>query len=190
MKNKCSEFIYALNNANINHYEDELVFRTIFIPRLNYQLKVSSLTQKQLSSLQEVYEPHVIAKLGFNRSWPKEYKYGTHQIGSLNLPNLFLDQTVSQLQIVIRFYQHEKHHTLINNVLETFLLQAGLHGDILAQPRQIHYTDSTWISNVINAMYHFNIKLIRPNPFIIQHQCKNDICIMKVVLQKNVKTSI
>ena len=84
----------------------------------------------------------------------------------------------------MRFYQHEKHQTRINNVLETFQIQAGLHGDILAQPRQIQYTDSTWISNLINAMYHFSIKLIRPTPFTIQHQRKNDICIMEVVLQK------
>ena len=190
MRKKCLEFVYSLNNANINNTDADVAFRTIFIPRLNYQLQVSSLSKKELDSLQKVYESHTISKMGFNRSWPKELKYGSHNIGSLNFPNLYLEQTLSQIKIIRRMYQHEKHKFLIHNVLSTFQLQAGLAGDIFTSTQYVEYTDSVWVQSLVNAMHHFDIKICRPNPFKINHPRTNDHCIMNIATSKQLSKRV
>ena len=152
-------FVFSMNHASITSNDADVAFRTIFIPKLRYNLHVGSLDEKELISLQKVYEPYVISKLGYNRKWPKEYKYGSHDIGSLDLPNLYLQQTLAQISIIQRMYKHDKHTNLIHNILSTFQLQAGIQGDIFTTPQCIRYTDSIWVRGLVNAMTEFEITI-------------------------------
>ena len=179
-----------MNHASITNNDADVAFRTIFIPKLRYLLQVGSLDETDLISLQQVYEPHVISKLGYNRKWPKEYKYGSHEIGSIDLPNLYLEQTLSQISIVQRMYKHDKHSILIHNIFSTFQLQAGLQGDIFTKPQCIRYTDSVWVQSLVNAMTKFKITIHRPTQFKIYHHRVNDVCIMNVACSKKLSTRI
>ena len=120
--------------------------------------------------------------MGYNRTWPMEYRYGNYMIGSINLPNLHLEQTISQLNIFRRLYNHPKHHQLLNNTLATFQLHCGIDGDILTHPQKITYTDSTWIQCLVNSIHTYGITIHLPSPFKVKLQRENDNSIMQLAI--------
>ena len=106
---------------------------------------LSSIPSDDLIALQRTYEKHIIAKTGYNSIWPIHLRYGKHDMLSLRLPNLHIEQTAAQLRIIIKFLQTPKYHDLINNVLNMLQLQSCLTKDIMENPTNIDYTNSTWI---------------------------------------------
>ncbi len=78
-----------------------------------------------MEKLQKIYETSLLQKLGFNHTWPKDLRYGNHNIGSLHIPNLYLEQFLCQLDILLRMLHNRTTKTLMNNVINTYHLQFG-----------------------------------------------------------------
>ena len=91
----CNTFGYDINMTNVTREDMDITFRTMFLPKLFYQLSLYSLPEKQLNTIQKTYEKHVISRSGYCNTWPKELRYGTHHLHSLRLPKLHLEQTTS-----------------------------------------------------------------------------------------------
>ena len=163
LKKICNTFIYDINRANITREDMDIAFRTMFLPKLFYQLTLYSLPEKQLNMIQQTYEKHVVSRSGYCNTWPKELRYGTHHIHSLRLPNLHLEQTASQINLIHRFLTNTHTNKLIENVFDMFHLQAGTQYDPFEKPQVIHHTDSKWIQQFISALKKYNISIIRSN---------------------------
>ena len=158
---------------------------TILLPKLRYQTTVYAISNRDYIQIQKIYEAQQLSKMGFNGHWPIALRYGTHNMGSINLPSLYLEQTISQVNIVIKMLQTPSMEGLIKATLDMFQLQSGQGRDILQYPKKIEYTDSTWIQTLVNAMTYFRISIHRPDTYQFQPQRRNDTTIMDLVQQYN-----
>ena len=88
-----------------------------------------------MQSLQKIYEKPLIQKLGYNHTWPKALCYGHHSLGRIRIPNLYLEQFLQQLNILLRLIKNKDTKNLINNIINTYQLQVGSEYDPLQYPR-------------------------------------------------------
>ena len=95
-----------------------------------------------MMKIQKIYEQFIIAKIGYNKHWSSELRYGKHHIGSLQIPHLCLEQTSQQIMILKRTILNQKTSTLIKNVIETYQLQLGTECDPLQNQTQEKNVDS------------------------------------------------
>ena len=138
----------------------DITFRTMFLPKIFYQLSLYSIPEKQLHKIQQLYEKHVISRSGYCNTWPKELRYGTHHIHSLKLPHLHLEQTASQINLIHRFLNNPHTNKLIENVMDMFHIQAGTRHDPFEKPHIITYTDSTCMQQFVTSLQKYNISII------------------------------
>ena len=134
-----------------------------------------------MDKLQKIYESSLLQKLGFNHTWPKDLRYGNHNIGSLRIPNLYLEQFLHQLDILLRMLHNNATKTLMNNVINTYHLQYGGEKDPLQYPEKCTYTDSAWLQELRNAMVTFNVQLHRPNKMTFPPNRVNDKNLMDTI---------
>ena len=64
-----------------------------------------------MDKLQKIYETSLLQKLGSNHTWPKDLRYGNHNIGSLHIPNLYLEQFLYQLDIILQMLHNNEQKT-------------------------------------------------------------------------------
>ena len=62
-------------------------------PKLSYPLLASSLSDRQIESIQKIIHPSVIAAKGFNRNWQTPLRYGKHKYCELEMLDGFKSGT-------------------------------------------------------------------------------------------------
>ena len=123
-----------------------------------------------MMKIQKSYEQYIIAKMGYNRHWPKELRYGQHDMGSLQLPHFYMEQTALQIMTLERTLSSEETASLMQNVIETYQIQLGIENDPLQNPIRELYTDSAWLQQLTTAMERFNITIFRKNAMRLKKQ--------------------
>ena len=179
----CSQFRMSMFRAPITHEEAYIALNVFFMPKITYQLPCYYLHQNEMGNMQKIIEPVTISKIGFNNRWEKALRYGNHDMGSLMIPHLHLEQTIQKLQFLIRAMKNAKTTQLINNVLDIYQLQLGVAHDIFKHPKAHQYTDSSWVSELVIAMSQYNIQLHRDHPTTFPPQRENDSHIMQLITQ-------
>ena len=164
LKQICYAFRANLHRTDLTSEYYKKALHNIFVPRVRYQTAVYNISYMQYQTIQKIYEGTIISKLGYNKHWPCALRYGTHCMGSLQLPNFHLEQTIQQLQTVITMLHTPTLKGLITATFEMFQLQAGYGKDLLEYPRKVEYTDSTWYRSLMDAMVQYNISIKRPIP--------------------------
>ena len=154
---------------------------TRFLPKIRYQLPCYYLSQTDIDKLQKIYETSLLQKIGFNHIWPKDLRYGNHNIGSLRIPNLYLEQFLHQLDILLRMLHNNATKTCMNNVINTYHLQYGGEQDPLQYPERCTYTYSAWLQEFCNTMVTFNVQLHRPNKMTFTPNRVNDKNLMDII---------
>ena len=156
----CQSFVQKLRKSSMKPNDYSIALHNIFYPKLRYQLAAYAIPYKQFTTIKKIYEPDIIAKMGYNRPWPNVLKYGTHHIGSLNLPDLHLEQTILQIQTVLFLIKTNEYTSLINSTLDLYQLQSGRRENTLKTPLPLRYTNSTWLKEMIYAMHRYKISII------------------------------
>ena len=78
IKKKANSISKKLNCYHMPHYYGHIHQLCSINPKLTYPLVASSMSNKQLKSIQSIIYPSVIASKGFNRNWPEGLRYGNH----------------------------------------------------------------------------------------------------------------
>ena len=62
----------------------------------------------------------LLQKIGFTISWSIDIRHGKHNIGSIRLPNLYLEQFTQLLSIFLRNLQHHETAQLMDNIITMY----------------------------------------------------------------------
>ncbi len=87
-----------------------------------------------MMKIQKSYKQYIISKKGYNRYWTKKLHYGRHNMGSLQLPHIYMEQTSQQIMTLEQTLSSEETDPLIKNVIETYQIQLGIETDLLQNP--------------------------------------------------------
>jgi len=88
---------------------------------------------------------------GLTCTFPRAMVHGLWQWGSLNIPNLFTDQTIKHLHTLMKFGGQLTDMTgsLLQASCEAFKLESGLARPILELPECVYsYVTKTWLTQM------------------------------------------
>ena len=92
--------------SNLNHYQIKNYLKTYLLPKLMTTLACSHLSANQYYSVQKQYTISAISSIGYNRTWPKDLRYGCHQYCRLQLKHLKIEALVKKMLTYVCFYSN------------------------------------------------------------------------------------
>ena len=155
-------------------------------PKLTYPLVASSMSNKQLKSIQSIIHPSVIASKGFNRNWPEGLRYGNHNYCGLDLIDLRVEQRLRKIQILHKVLFYQKYKVLMQGIIEWYHISAGLTRQILSNPSiKVNYINIIWFNDLIHFMAESHITIYTTYFFTVNLQRTNDRNIMLEINKLN-----
>ena len=104
IKKKANNMSRKLNCCHMPHYYGHIHQLCSINPKLTYPLVASSMSNKQLKSIQSIIHPSVITSKGFNRNWPEGLRYGDHKYCGLDLIDFRVEHECERYKCFINFY--------------------------------------------------------------------------------------
>ena len=160
IKKKANNISRKLNCCHMPHYYGHIHQLCSINPKLAHPLVASSMSNKQLKSIQSIIHPSVIASKGFNRNWPAGLRYGNHKYCGLDLIHFRVKQQLRKIQLLHKLLFYSKHKILMQSIIEWYYISAGLTGQILANPSiNVNYINSVWFNDLIHFMAESHITI-------------------------------
>jgi len=100
--------------------------------KLVYPLVTTTFTQQQCTEIMQPILAQGLPLAGFIQSFPKAIVHGPWQWGRLNIPNLYMEQLISHIHMILKFggQLEEITGSLLQASWEALQLEAGLAGNI------------------------------------------------------------
>ena len=73
-----------------------------------------------MMKIQKSYEQYIISKMGYNRHYPKDLQYDQHNVGTLQLPHLYMEQIAQQIMTLERILSSTEMAPLMQIIIETY----------------------------------------------------------------------
>jgi len=123
---------------------------------------------------------------GFIQSFPRAIVHGPWQWGGLNIPNIYTEQLISHVHLILKFggWLEEITGSLLQASWEALQLEAGLAGNIFTYPEAVQdYMTTTWLSQTWAACQKANIQIISQDTTFTPKR-NNDVKLMRVFIQQ------
>jgi hypothetical protein len=167
---KAKNYSHRLFKSGLLTYEVWLAYFACFFPAMIFTFSVcSSFTMSELNTLQKAPARATLARLGFNRNISREIVFGSSLYGGLGLLNLFVEQGIVQLQLLLRHFRAETTQGSMMLVgLSWWHLIAGFSSSLWENPQSnISYVEHSWYTSIKDFLLHANGSVyIPPSNFI------------------------
>ena len=90
------------------HHYGHLNQQSSINPKLSYPLLASSLTDKQLDSIEKTIHPSVITAKGFNWNWYIPLRYGKHKYCGLEILDWKVEQHLRKINFMRKLLLHNR----------------------------------------------------------------------------------
>jgi hypothetical protein len=104
---KAMNYSHRLFKSGLLTHEVWLAYFACFVPSMVFPFPVCSFTGAELNTLQKAPVRATLARLGFNRNISRDIVFGSPLYGDLDLLNLFVEQGIAQLQLLLRHLRAE-----------------------------------------------------------------------------------
>jgi hypothetical protein len=146
-----------------------MVYKTRYRPALQYPLRVTTFTTKELNDIQKPFIYLLLPKIGLNRHMPRDIIYGPIFRGGLGLVNL------EEQQIIQHFHAFQGHLQRNNDIGKSIKIQLATQqleigsGNIFLNTCFSTYnygTSNTWLSYLWKQCSRFNIHVTASHSLI------------------------
>jgi hypothetical protein len=97
-----SSFASRLLCSSLSQRDTWVTYFAVFVPSMIYSLPISHHSAKSLRTLQSAPTSAAVMKAGFNRNTAHIVVYGPSHYGGLGFRDLFVEQGVAQVELLIR----------------------------------------------------------------------------------------
>jgi len=122
---------------------------------------------------------------GLTQTFPRAMVHGLWQWGGLNIPNLFMEQTMKHIHTMLKFGGNMMDMTgfLLQASCKAFQLKAGLSGPILDFPEAVYsYITPTWERQMWESCWLHQIQVLGENTdYTLPRQ--NDVELMRLFIR-------
>jgi len=125
-----------METACLTHTDALFSLRGSILRKMAYPLAVTTFTEQQCAELMKPILGVGLPKIGCVRSMPRAVVHGPLNRAGLNIPNLYTEQAVTQLVMLLWFgsCQDNQTGTLLRALAEQMKLETGLVGEPLSTP--------------------------------------------------------
>jgi hypothetical protein len=101
LKQKCDQFVSQVKNNMLTRKQVMMVFNILFIPSMKYGLPATSLSVKDIESIQSYAIDKFLPAMGFEHSTPRDLIFGPEEFGGFNIQHLFTEMMGTKLDTLI-----------------------------------------------------------------------------------------
>ena len=183
---KCQEWASRLDRSYLSPHEAITAYTLVLFPALIYPVAVLALTEDQCDEIVRPALKAVLKNLNIPFTTSRLLLYGPARYGGPNIPNLYVQEYIIKLMMVIGHLQKKgTTATILDIVLGTSQQQVGVSKPIL-ETDYIKYgflLDDGWIKSLWKFLYEMNGSLIIRDIWTPQSNYSDDIFIMDKVLE-------
>ena len=180
-RKKSVEYAGYLGPSNLSRCEAYFSFVLYFYPKLSYALPISSYTQRECTFIQAPAMAALLPKIGLNRHTSKNIIHGPIQYGGLQLNDLYTDQGIGQLRLLIGHLRRggETSRLLL---IAISVMQQRIGSSILffnlPYPRYEGWTEKTWLTSLWKFLHITNVMIEMSDVPIPKIQREHDFFLM------------
>ena len=132
----------------------------------------------------------MIAKIGFNRTWPLALRYGSHQFRGLGIRKLEIEATIKKIQCLQSLMEKPDLSRLIMIALQWQQHIYSVSYPLLTTDKPfIEYGNSKWLNHFTPLLRKHNIHIKLKSFESPIPQRENDVCIVDIIT-KNVSSKL
>jgi len=136
LKTTATEWKKKMEKARLTHTDALFSWRSSILQKMAYPLAVTTFTQNQCYELMQPILNVGLPKIGCNRSMPRALVHGPLAKAGLNIPQLYTEQAVTQLLMLLRYGSNCTDPTgiLLQALAKAMQLETGIAGELLQTP--------------------------------------------------------
>jgi len=136
LKTTATEWKHKMDKARLTHTDALFSLRSSILQKMAYPLVVTTFTEHQCSELMKPILSIGLSKIGCIRLMPRAVVHGPLGQAGLNIPNLYTEQAVTQLIMLLRYGSNPREQTglLLRALAEAMQLETGLAGELMQTP--------------------------------------------------------
>lgn len=172
-RQKSVEYAGLLGLSNLSRCEAYFSYILYFYPKISYALPISTFTQRECTFIQAPAKSALLPKIGINRNTSKNIIHGPHQFGGLQLQDIYTDQGIGQLRLLIGHLRRggETSHLLR---IAISIMQQRVGSSILffnlPYPKYDGWIETTWLTSLWKFLHITNVLIEMSNVPIPQAQ--------------------
>jgi hypothetical protein len=178
-------YSHRLFKSGLSAYEISLAYFSSFVPAMVFTFAVCSFTLLKLTTLQTAPVRATLARLGFNRNISRDIVFGSTRYGGLGLLDLFVEQGIAQLHLLLRHLRAETPHgSLMVIGLSWWHLVAGFSSSLWENTHaNICYVEHSWYSSLKDFLSYTNGSVfLPPGDYIHWSPLREpDVAIMEII---------
>jgi hypothetical protein len=121
-------------------------YLTMYLPAVKYSLPVTTMTMKELHSIQSLMTSVTLNKFGYNRNYPDAVAFALIRLFGCGMCDLRIEQGLAQINALIDYTgTGHKIGDVMAISLRSLQVEAGILSDILAVPsKELTYVTDCW----------------------------------------------
>jgi hypothetical protein len=137
---------------------------TIYSPIVKYTLPTTSLSEKQLQTIQQPVINSVYSRLGYNRNMPRSIIHSSSTYGGVGLIDLYTEQGCSKIQMILTLLRLQRYlNNQIVSILESYTTLTGLTTSPLMSTGAFSFVRSPWVDTLQQFLSKLNAKILIPH---------------------------
>jgi hypothetical protein len=186
LKSTADDYSSGLLCSSLSKQDTWVAYFTVFVPSMTYTLPVAHYSKKHLRNVQSPATRATLMKLGFTRNTAHRVVFGPSRYGGLGFRDLFIEQGISQLKLLIRHLRADSPQgRLLPIAIKWWHLVIDVSYPLLEITNTlIPHQSAHWLTALrqflskMEASLHIKgLHAKLPKPLR-----ENDVCIMEVVL--------
>jgi hypothetical protein len=162
LRQKSDAVALQINSHALSRTEAKLAYEAFYIPALRYSLAITSINQLDFESIQSRATVATLSASGYNRNMPRELVFAPKQFQGLGFRHLYDLQGCDSTRLFIQEINMTDSTTqaMLQALLETIQLEAGIGKPILEDTRPLDYIEWGWIPQIREFLNHIDGKIV------------------------------
>jgi hypothetical protein len=147
MRLKFDAMAQQLRPVKMSPFLARKYYFTMYLPAVKYSLPVTTMTMKELHSIQSLMTSVTLNKFGYNRNYPHDaVAFAPIRLFGCGMCDLRIEQGLAQINALLDYIgTGHKISDVMAMSLRSFQVEAGISSDILAVPsKELTYVTDCW----------------------------------------------
>ena len=146
MRKKFDTMAQQLRQISMSSLLSRKYYFTMYLPAVKYSLSVTTMTMKELHSVQSLITAVTLNKLGYHRNYPHAVAFAPIRLFGCGMCDLRIEQGLAQINALLDYIgTGHKIGDVMAISLRSLQVEAGISSDILAVPsKELTYVTDCW----------------------------------------------
>jgi len=179
LADKANQYKKVLYRCNFTTSEAKTIYKQCYIPALVYPLPATAMDPIKIQATQDQVTALFLSKMGYSRLFPRRVVFAPANIGGLGFRHIGYEQDIQKIVSILKHGRAKTHHwPVIQCLLETYQLYAGICDPILEDTGPLPWCPDGWVTSLRQFLHQTKGKIILATQWTPQARRTGDRHIM------------